>query len=55
MAPVLPIGGSGDFGTSPFLGQLTDKTVLGRTGPVGVPHVKHNGVKKLIRAGGGFC
>jgi hypothetical protein len=25
MAPALPIGGSGDFGTSPFFGQLTTK------------------------------
>jgi hypothetical protein len=24
----LPIGRSGDFGTSPFLGQLTSKTLL---------------------------
>jgi hypothetical protein len=34
--------GSGDFGTSPFLGQLTDKTLLGRTWPHGVPDVKNN-------------
>ena len=27
---------------SPFLGQLTDKTLLGRTWPHGVPDVKNN-------------
>jgi hypothetical protein len=28
-ARALPIGRSGDFGTSPFLGQLSDKQLLG--------------------------
>jgi hypothetical protein len=28
MAPGLPIGRSEDFGTSPFFGQLTDKSIL---------------------------
>lgn len=27
-APVLPTGGNGDFGTSPFYGQLSDKPLL---------------------------
>src|ERR1700720_1952325 len=49
MAPALPIGGSGDFGTSPFfLGQLTDKTPLDRTGPIGVLDAKHNRGEKLF-------
>jgi hypothetical protein len=53
MAPALPIGGSGDFGTSPFLGQLTDKTLLVPTRPLGVPDVKDNRVEKLFHDGGG--
>jgi hypothetical protein len=28
MAPVLPLKGSGDFGTSPIFGQLSDKPRL---------------------------
>src|ERR1700687_3832716 len=36
MSPALPNGGSGGFGSLPFLGQLTDNTLLGRTRPHGV-------------------
>jgi hypothetical protein len=28
MAPPLPLSGNGDFGTSPFFGQLRDKPLL---------------------------
>jgi hypothetical protein len=42
MARALPTGLSGDFGTSPFLGQLTDKMLLGRTRRHGEPDVKNN-------------
>ncbi len=47
MAPVLPIGGSGDFGTSPFLGQLADKTLLDRSWAHGVPGVQNNAGQKI--------
>jgi hypothetical protein len=39
-APLLPIGGSGDFGTSPFYGQLSDKPLLALCTLPGVPEVK---------------
>ena len=41
-APLLPIGGSGDFGTSPFYGQLSDKPLLVLCTLLGVPDVKDN-------------
>ena len=42
MAAGLPIGGSGDFGTSPFFGQLTDKPLLVSTYISGVSDAKRN-------------
>ena len=41
-APALPTEGSGDFGTSPFYGQLSDKPQLAFINSSGVPDVKHN-------------
>jgi hypothetical protein len=42
-ASVLPIVvRSGDFGTSPFFGQLTDKTLLAHTFRYGVPDAENN-------------
>ena len=42
MAAGLPIRGSGDFGTSPFFGQLTDKPLLVSTYISGVSDAKRN-------------
>ena len=42
MAAGLPIGGSGDFGTSPFFGQLTDKPLLVSDYRRGVSDAKRN-------------
>src|ERR1700688_922628 len=39
-APALPNGGSGDFGTSPFYGQLLDKPLLILCTSLGVLDVK---------------
>jgi len=35
--------GTGDFGTSPIFGQLSDKPLLAGTKHVGCRDVKHNG------------
>jgi hypothetical protein len=40
-APALPTGRNGDFGTSPFYGQLSDKPLLGLCTLLGVLDVKH--------------
>jgi hypothetical protein len=39
-APVLPTEGSGDFGTSPFYGQLLGKPLLALCMLLGVPDVE---------------
>jgi hypothetical protein len=41
-APVLLLGGSGDFGTSPFFEQLSDKPQLTRKCLSGLSDAKHN-------------
>jgi hypothetical protein len=41
-APVLPTGGSGDFGTSPLYGQLSDKPLLVLCTLLGVLDEKNN-------------
>jgi hypothetical protein len=41
-APVLLLGGSGDFGTSPFFEQLSDKPQLARKCLRGLSDAKHN-------------
>jgi hypothetical protein len=41
-APALPSEGSGDFGTSPFYGQPSDKPQLAFIYSRGVPNLKHN-------------
>ena len=47
-APALPTEGSGDFGTSPFYGQLSDKPLLACTWLRGVLHRKAQGpIEKL--------
>ena len=43
MASGLLNGGSGDFGTSPFLGSSSDKSLLPTICRSGVPEPKHNG------------
>src|SRR3979411_2060667 len=49
-APALPIVvRSGDFGTSPFFGQLTDKTSLCPLWPHGGPDVKNNKGREINR------
>ena len=47
-APALPTEGSGDFGTSPFYGQLSDKTQLALVNSSGVPDVKHNSGRTAV-------
>ena len=42
-APGLPIWGTGDFGTSPIFGQLSDKPLLACTKYLGCREAKHNG------------
>ena len=44
---VLPIIQSGDFGTSPFFGQLHRQALLDRTPPHGMPAVKNNREQKI--------
>ncbi len=42
-APVLLLlGGSGDFGTSPIYGQLSDKRLLAYVCVCGVPDMQYN-------------
>ena len=43
MAPSLPLEGNGDFGTSPFFGQLLVRRYLPVLDHVGCRDVKHNG------------
>jgi hypothetical protein len=45
-APALPAGGSGDFGTSPFYGQLSGQATACLCKLFGVPDLKHNGGSK---------
>ena len=49
MAPVLPLKGSGDFGTSPIFGQLLDKPRLACTSQLVLPHLEHNSGSKRIK------
>jgi len=46
-APELPIGGSGDFGTSPFYGQLSDKPQLAFVDSSGEADVKRNSGREI--------
>jgi hypothetical protein len=48
-APGLPLQGNGDFGTSAFFGQLSDKPVLARIRSHGVQGAKRNGWSKIKR------
>ena len=43
--------GNGDFGTSPFFGQLSGQQLPACTWSRGVPGVKHNGGPELIKCG----
>jgi hypothetical protein len=42
-APALLLEGSGDFGTSPIYGQLSDKHLLAHACVCGVPGMQYNG------------
>jgi len=46
---MLPLQGHGDFGTSAFFGQLSDKPVLARIRSHGVRGAKRNGWSKIKR------
>jgi hypothetical protein len=48
-APGLPLQGSGDFGTSAFFGQLSDKPLLACIWSHGVRAPKRNGWSKIKR------
>ncbi len=48
-APGLPLQGNGDFGTSAFFGQLSDKPLLACIWSVGVRAPKRNGWSKIKR------
>jgi hypothetical protein len=48
MAPVLPLNCSGDFGTSPFIGQLSGKPRLAYNSQVALPHPEHNSSSKRL-------
>src|SRR2546430_834496 len=48
-APGLPLQGNGDFGTSAFFGQLSDKLALARIRSHGVRGTKRNGSWKIKR------
>jgi len=48
-APGLPLQGHGDFGTSAFFGQPSDKPVLARIRSHGVRGAKRNGWSKIKR------
>jgi hypothetical protein len=48
-APRLPLQGNGDFGTSAFFGQLSDKPLLARIRSHGMRGAKHNGWSKIKR------
>jgi hypothetical protein len=48
---MLPIGESGDFGSSPFFGQLIGRAASACLHPVrGVPDPKHNSGPRINRA-----
>jgi hypothetical protein len=44
-APTLPIEGNGDFGTSPFFGQRSNKLCLLCLQQMGIPDVRHKGAR----------
>jgi len=52
MAPALPVDRSGDFGRSPFFGQLSGKLPPATVYTPVVLKSKHKGVWKTFSAGG---
>jgi hypothetical protein len=49
MAPVLPLKGSGDFGTSPVFGQLLGEPQPACSSQLVLPHLEHNSRFKELR------